>query len=218
MIRVLVADDEPMVRRGVHSVLATTPDLEVVAEAADGRQAVDLAHRHRPDVAVLDIRMPRMDGVRAAAEIRRTVPATGVVMLTTFGEDDNILRALGDGAAGFLVKSGEPEELIAGVRAVAGGAAYLSPTIAARVVHHLTAGGAGGAAARRRVAALTPREREVLAFLAAGSTNGQIARRLGVVEGTVKAHVSAVLAQLGVGNRAAAAVVAYEAGLGPPPE
>ena len=215
MIRVLVADDEPMVRRGVDAVLTMTQDIGVVAEAADGRQAVDLAQRHRPDVAVLDIRMPRVDGLRAAAEIRRTLPATGVVMLTTFGEDDNVLRALGDGAAGFLVKSGEPEELIAGVRAVAGGAAYLSPTVAARVVHHLTAAGTGAAAARRRVAVLTSRERQVLAFLAAGLTNGQIARRLGVVEGTVKAHVSAVLARLGVANRAAAAVLAHEAGLLP---
>ncbi|GAA4490125.1 response regulator transcription factor [Actinoallomurus oryzae] len=223
MIRVLVADDEPMVRRGVRAVLATDGGIEVVAEAADGHRAVELAQRHRPDVAVLDIRMPGVDGLRAAAEIRRTVPATGVVMLTTFGEDDYILRALGDGAAGFLIKSGEPEELIAGVRAVADGAAYLSPKVAARVVAHLAAGGAGAraerrASARRRAEALTPRERQVLAFLGAGLTNAQIARRLHVVEGTVKAHVSSILARLAVDNRAAAAVVAHEAGIVPPPE
>ncbi|MGP3968476.1 response regulator [Streptomyces sp. 6N223] len=226
MIRVLIADDEPMVRRGVRAVLATAPDIGVAAEAADGREAVELARRHRPDVAVLDIRMPGMDGLRAAAEIRRTVPVTGVVVLTTFGEDEYILRALGDGAAGFLIKSGEPEELIVGVRAVAGGAAYLSPTVAARVVAHLAAGGVGAlaerrAAARRRVEALTPRERQVLAFLGAGLTNGQIARRLRVVEGTVKAHVSSILGRLAVDNRAAAAVVAHEAGIVPasePPE
>jgi DNA-binding NarL/FixJ family response regulator len=223
VIRVLVADDEPMVRRGVRAVLATDGGIEVVAEAADGHRAVELAQRHRPDVAVLDIRMPGVDGLRAAAEIRRTVPATGVVMLTTFGEDDYILRALGDGAAGFLIKSGEPEELIAGVRAVADGAAYLSPKVAARVVAHLAAGGAGARAerrafARRRAEALTPRERQVLAFLGAGLTNAQIARRLHVVEGTVKAHVSSILARLAVDNRAAAAVVAHEAGIVPPPE
>ncbi len=149
------------------------------------------------------------------------MPATGVIMLTTFGEDDYILQALGGGVAGFLIKSGEPEELIAGVRAVAEGAAYLSPKVAARVVAHLTSSGAGPAsrrgAARERVNGLTAREREVLSFLGSGLSNGQIARRLHVVEGTVKAHVSSVLARLGVDNRAAAAVVAHEAGIVLPP-
>ncbi|MFI1753305.1 response regulator [Streptomyces sp. NPDC020571] len=221
MIRVLIADDEPMVRAGVRSVLATDPDIDVVAEAADGHDAVELVRRHRPAVAVLDIRMPGVNGIDAAAEIRATVPGTGVIMLTTFGEDDYILEALGGGAAGFLTKSGEPEELIASVHAVAEGAAYLSPKIAARVVAHLAATGAGTSAgrrstARRRVAALTAREGEVLALLGGGLSNGQIARRLHVVEGTVKAHVSSILARLGVDNRAAAAVVAHEAGIIPP--
>lgn len=221
MIRVLIADDEPMIRAGVRAVLATAPDIDVVAEAADGHAAVELVRRHRPAVVVLDIRMPGINGIDAAAEIRNTVPTTGVVMLTTFGEDDYILQALGGGAAGFLIKSGEPEELITGVRAVAEGAAYLSPKVAARVVAHLAATGAGTLAGRRsaardRVAALTAREREVLAFLRSGLSNGQIARRLHVVEGTVKAHVSSILARLGVDNRAAAAVVAHEAGIVPP--
>ncbi|MFF3299427.1 response regulator [Streptomyces sp. NPDC002908] len=221
MIRVLIADDEPMIRAGVRAVLATAPDIEVVAEAVDGHDAVELVRRHRPAVAVLDIRMPGLNGIDAAAEIRDVAPAIGVVMLTTFGEDDYILRALGGGAAGFLIKSGDPEELIAGVRAVAEGAAYLSPKVAARVVAHLTATGAGTlagrrSAARERVAALTAREREVLAFLGGGLSNGQIARRLHVVEGTVKAHVSSILARLAVDNRAAAAVVAHEAGIVPP--
>ncbi|MFF7452666.1 response regulator [Kitasatospora sp. NPDC008115] len=218
-----------MVRAGVRAVLATDPGIEIVAETGDGREAVDLVRRHRPDVAVLDIRMPGTDGIAAAAEIRRGAVTTraggptGIVMLTTFGEDDYILRALGGGANGFLIKSGEPEELIAGVRSVADGAAYLSPRVAARVVAHLAASGAGGpadrrAAAQRRVDGLTARERDVLALVAAGLSNGQIARRIGVVEGTVKAHVSNVLARLGVANRAAAAVLAHEAGLtaGPP--
>ncbi|MET9591020.1 response regulator transcription factor [Streptomyces sp. NPDC006516] len=221
MIRVLVADDEPMIRAGVRAVLTTAPDIEVVAEAVDGHDAVELVRRHRPAVAVLDIRMPGLNGIDAAAEIRDVAPATGVVMLTTFGEDDYILRALGGGAAGFLIKSGDPEELIAGVRAVAEGAAYLSPKVAARVVAHLSATGAGTQAGRRsvareRVAALTAREREVLAFLGGGLSNGQIARRLHVVEGTVKAHVSSILSRLAVDNRAAAAVVAHEAGIVPP--
>ncbi|MFG3111460.1 response regulator [Streptomyces tendae] len=221
MIRVLIADDEPMIRAGVRAVLATDPDIDVVAEAADGHDAVELVRRHRPAVAVLDIRMPGVNGIDAAAEIRATVPDTSVIMLTTFGEDDYILEALGGGAAGFLIKSGEPEELVAGVRAVAEGAAYLSPKVAARVVAHLAATGAGAlagrrSAARRRVAELTAREGEVLALLGGGLSNGQIARRLHVVEGTVKAHVSSILARLGVDNRAAAAVVAHEAGIVPP--
>ncbi|MFJ9100934.1 response regulator [Streptomyces sp. NPDC102405] len=221
MIRVLVADDEPMIRAGVRAVLATDPDIEVVAEAVDGHDAVELARRHRPAVAVLDIRMPGLNGIDAAAEIHTTVPTTGVIMLTTFGEDDYILKALGGGAAGFLIKSGEPEELITGVRAVAEGAAYLSPKVAARVIAHLAATGVGTlagrrSAARHRVAALTTREREVLAFVGSGLSNGQIARRLHLVEGTVKAHVSSILARLGVDNRAAAAVVAHEAGIIPP--
>ncbi|MFK0100152.1 response regulator [Streptomyces sp. NPDC091040] len=221
MIRVLIADDEPMIRAGVRAVLATDPGIEVVAEAVDGHDAVELVRRHRPAVAVLDIRMPGINGIDAAAEIHSAVPTTRIVMLTTFGEDDYILQALGGGAAGFLIKSGEPEELIAGVRAVAEGAAYLSPKVAARVVAHLAATGAGTLAGRRsaardRVASLTAREREVLTFLGSGLSNGQIARRLHVVEGTVKAHVSSILARLGVDNRAAAAVVAHEAGIVPP--
>jgi len=221
VIRVLIADDEPMIRAGVRAVLATDADIEVVAEAVDGHDAVELVRRHRPAVAVLDIRMPGINGIEAAAEIHNTVPATSVIMLTTFGEDDYILQALGGGAAGFLIKSGEPEELITGIRAVAEGAAYLSPKVAARVIAHLAATGVGSLAGRRsagrhRVAALTAREREVLTFVGSGLSNGQIARRLHVVEGTVKAHVSSILASLGVDNRAAAAVVAHEAGIIPP--
>lgn len=222
MIRVLIADDEAMIRAGVRAILCTDPGIDIVAEAADGHDAVELVRRHRPQVAVLDIRMPKVSGIEAAAEIHRTVPTTGVIMLTTFGEDDYILQALGGGAAGFLIKSGEPEELITGVRAVADGAAYLSPKVAARVVAHLASSGVGALASRRgaareRVNGLTSREREVLSFLGSGLSNGQIARRLHVVEGTVKAHVSSVLARLGVDNRAAAAVVAHEAGIVPSP-
>ncbi|WP_130513677.1 response regulator transcription factor [Krasilnikovia cinnamomea] len=214
MIRAVVADDEPLVRAGVRAVLASDADIEIVAEADDGRQAIDLVQRHRPQVAVLDIRMPGTDGLCAAAEIRRTMPGTGVLMLTTFGEDDYILRALSGGASGFVLKSGPPEELIAAVKAVAEQAAYLSPRVAARVVAHLasTRAGEDQRVARQRVAALTDRERQVLALLGGGLSNRQIARRLGLVEGTVKAHVSAILAGLGAPNRAAAAVIAHQAG------
>ncbi|AZQ36520.1 response regulator transcription factor [Streptomyces cyaneochromogenes] len=216
MIRVLLADDEAMVRAGVRAILASGGETEVVAEAGDGREAVELTRAHRPDVALLDIRMPRLDGLAAAEEIVRTVPGTAVAMLTTFSEQAYVARALGGGATGFLLKSGDPYELIAGVRAVAAGAAFLSPKVARYVIDSL--GGSGGrlgreAAARARVDGLSPREREVLGLVGAGLSNPEIAARLHLVEGTVKAYVSAVLDRLGVRNRVQAAIVAYEAGL-----
>ncbi|MEU6040402.1 response regulator transcription factor [Actinomadura sp. NPDC047616] len=214
MIRVLLADDEAMIRAGVRAILTADPAIEVVAEAGDGREAIELTRSHRPDVALLDIRMPRLDGLAAAAELRRAAPGTAVVILTTFGEDEYIARALSGGASGFLLKSGDPHELIAGVRAVAGGAAYLSPKVAHRVITEMRGGRmAHGAHARRRVDALTPRERQVLALVGAGLSNAEIASRLHVVEGTVKAYVSTILTRLEVRNRVQAAIVAYEAGL-----
>ncbi|WP_019630292.1 response regulator [Actinomadura atramentaria] len=214
MIRVLLADDEAMIRAGVRAILAADPGVEVVAEAGDGREAVALALAHRPDVALLDVRMPRLDGLAAAAELRRAAPDVGVVMLTTFGEDEYIARALADGASGFLLKSGDPHELLAGVRAVADGAAFLSPKVAHRVITELSGGRLEHAArARRRAAALTPREREVLALLGRGLSNAEIAARLHIVEGTVKAYVSAILTRLDVRNRVQAAIIAYEADL-----
>ncbi|MFD5446585.1 response regulator [Streptomyces sp. NPDC127100] len=216
MIRVLLADDEAMVRAGVRAILASGGESEVVAEAGDGRQAVELARAHRPDVALLDIRMPRLDGLAAAEEIVRTVPGTAVAMLTTFSEQAYVARALAAGATGFLLKSGDPYELMAGVRAVADGAAFLSPKVARYVIEDLGRG--GGRLARRehartRVTRLSPREREVLGLVGAGLSNPEIAARLHLVEGTVKAYVSAVLDRLEVRNRVQAAIVAYEAGL-----
>ncbi|MCE6996581.1 response regulator transcription factor [Saccharothrix sp. S26] len=214
MIRVLLADDEAMVRAGVKAILDTDPGIEVVAEATDGREAVDLARTHQPDVVLLDIRMPRLDGLAAAAELRQTVPGTAVVMLTTFDEDEYVARALGDGANGFLLKAADPRELLIGVRAAADGAAYLSPKIAQRVVADLRDGRLTRYdQARRRVATLTGRERDVLALVGEGLSNHDIARRLTVTEGTVKAHVSAILNRLDVTNRVQAAILAYEAGL-----
>jgi DNA-binding NarL/FixJ family response regulator len=214
VIRVLLADDEAMMRAGVRAILETDPGIEVVAEAGDGREAVELALKHRPDVALLDIRMPRLDGLGAARELRRTAPGTALVMLTTFSEDAYISEALGSGVSGFLLKSGDPHELIAGVRAVTEGAAFLSPVVAHRVITHLGTGGLSRAAeARSTLAPLTAREREVVALVGAGLSNGEIAGRLYVVEATVKAHVSAVLGRLGLKNRVQLAILAYEAGL-----
>jgi DNA-binding NarL/FixJ family response regulator len=213
-ISVLVADDEAMIRAGILAILANDPEMTVVAEADDGDTAIELTRRHRPDVALLDIRMPRLDGLSATAEIRRLAPATGVVVLTTFGEDDYITRAVAAGAAGFLLKSGDPRELTAGIRAVAAGAAYLSPRVAHRVITDLAGAHLGAAAAaRERVAVLTGREREVLILVGGGLSNAEIGRRLFLVEGTVKAYVSTLLSRLGVRNRVQAAIVAYEAGL-----
>ncbi|MFD1537343.1 response regulator [Nonomuraea guangzhouensis] len=214
MIRVLLADDEPMVRAGVRSILATDTGIEVVAEAGDGREAVELALAHRPDVAMLDIRMPRLDGLAAAAELRAVLPDLAVVMLTTFDEREYVARALEVGAGGFLLKAADPRELIIGVRAVAGGAAYLSPRIAHQVIAELNDGRlTRTTTARKRTESLTPREHEVLALIGRGLSNQDIGRELFVSQGTVKAHVSAILLRLEVTNRVQAAIIAYEAGL-----
>ncbi|MFD6973243.1 response regulator [Streptomyces sp. NPDC059979] len=210
----LLADDEAMVRAGVRAILARDPGIEVVAEAADGHEAVDAVRRLRPAVALLDIQMPRLDGIAAAARIHQELPGTAVIMLTTFGEDEFIARALRDGASGFLLKADDPRELLAGVHAVAAGGAYLSPKVAARVIAGLRSGRMAGAAPpRHAVDRLTERENDVLALLGAGLSNTEIGARLHLVESTVKAHVSAILGKLGVRNRVEAAIAAHEAGL-----
>ncbi|MFD4460799.1 response regulator [Nocardia sp. NPDC058480] len=212
-IRVLLADDEPLIRAGVKAILATDSEIDVIAEAGDGREAVELARHHRPDIALLDIRMPRLDGLGAAAELRATLPATAVVLLTTFDEDDYVDAAMTHGVDGFLLKAADPRELLTGVRAVAGGAAYLSPRIAQKVIARSGNAAPVVTAARRRIEALTGRERDVLALVGRGLSNADIGRSLFLAEATVKFHVSAILRRLGVDNRVQAAILAYEAGL-----
>ncbi|MFE3319740.1 response regulator [Nocardia sp. NPDC059195] len=212
-IRVLLADDEPLIRAGVKAILATDSEIDVIAEAGDGREAVELARHHRPDIALLDIRMPRLDGLGAAAELRATLPATSVVLLTTFDEDDYVDAAMTHGVDGFLLKAADPRELLIGVRAVAGGAAYLSPRIAQKVIARSGNAAPVVTAARRRIEALTGRERDVLALVGRGLSNADIGRSLFLAEATVKFHVSAILRRLGVDNRVQAAILAYEAGL-----
>jgi DNA-binding NarL/FixJ family response regulator len=213
MIRVVLADDEPAIRVGVAAILTTDPDIEVVAEAADGREAVDLVRRHRPGIALLDIRMPRLDGLAAAAELAVVAPDVAVVILTTFDEDEYVAQALATGASGFLLKAADPRELILGVRSVAGGGAFLSPRIAQRVITRLGDGMVRSRAAQARLEPVTAREREVLALVGRGLSNHEIARSLSLAEGTVKAHVSAILLRLGLDNRVQAAILAHEAGL-----
>ncbi|WP_411105300.1 response regulator [Streptomyces sp. cmx-4-9] len=203
-----------MVRAGVRAILARDPHIDVVAEAGDGNEALALTRRHRPDVVLLDIQMPGLDGLTAVARLRQDPTPVGVIMLTTFGQDAHITRALEEGADGFLLKADDPRELLNGVRAVGAGGAYLSPRVAGRVIAGMRAHRT--AHPHRSLDRLTQREHDVLAGLATGLSNAEIATRLHLVEGTVKAHVSAVLTKLGARNRVEAAIAAHEAGLTPP--
>ncbi|NBM15882.1 response regulator [Streptomyces sp. GC420] len=196
-------------------ILTSDPEIEVVAEAAHGREAVELARSHTPDVVLLDIQMPVMDGLTALAELGRTAPGVRVLILTTFGERENVLRALSQGGAGFLLKDSAPGELIRAVRAAAAGDAYLSPGATRHVVDQLVTGREveRGEEARRRVAVLSGREREVLALLGEGLSNADAGRRLHMSEATVKTYVSRILAKLECENRVQAALLARDAGL-----
>ncbi|MCX5585695.1 response regulator [Streptomyces erythrochromogenes] len=214
-IRVVIADDEPLIRAGIRMILTSAPDIEVVAEAANGREAVELARSHAPEVMLLDIQMPVMDGLTALVELRRAAPEVRALILTTFGEKENVLRALGQGGAGFLLKDSAPGELIGAVRAAAAGDAYLSPGATRHVVDQLASGKAAarGEEARRQVAELSERERGVLALLGEGLSNADAGRRLHMSEATVKTYVSRILAKLGCENRVQAALLARDAGL-----
>jgi DNA-binding NarL/FixJ family response regulator len=213
VIRTLVVDDQALVRTGFSLILGTEPDIEVVAEAADGREGVELCRRHRPDVVLMDIRMPEIDGIEATRLIRDDPDSCArVLILTTFDLDEHVYEALRAGASGFLLKDTPPDDLIAAVRVLAGGEALLAPSITRRLIEEF----ANGAAALRRVAGLddlTEREVEVLRLMARGMSNVEIAGELYLGETTVKTHVSRVLTKLGVRDRVQAVVAAYESGL-----
>jgi two-component system, NarL family, response regulator LiaR len=212
-IRVLVADDHAVVREGLRTFLELQEGLEVAGEAADGEEAIREAERLRPDVVLMDLVMPRLDGVGAMRELRRRLPGVRVIVLTSYAEDDRLLPAVQAGAAGYLLKTAQPQELARAVRAAHAGGALLDPGVAARLVEALADVPAEGPVPDR----LTPREREVLQLLARGLPNKRIARELGVAEKTVKTHVGHVLAKLGVTDRTQAALHAVRHGLVPPP-
>jgi NarL family two-component system response regulator LiaR len=205
-IRVLVVDDHAVVREGLRTFLELQDGIEVAGEAADGEEAIAVAERLRPDVVLMDLVMPELDGLGAMRALRERVPGARVIVLTSFADDDKLLPALRAGAAGYLLKNAEPQELARAVRAAHAGEALLDPHVAARLVDAL-------AGEKEPLQQLTPREREVLELIGRGFSNKRIALELGLSEKTVKNHVGHVLAKLGVDDRTQAAVVAVRAGL-----
>ncbi|MEE2038199.1 response regulator transcription factor [Nocardiopsis sp. CT-R113] len=215
MIRVLLADDQVLVRAGFRALLDSAPDIEVVAEAGDGEEAVRLARAEGPDVVLMDIRMPGVDGLAAAERILadRDLSATRVVILTTFDLDEYIFEALRAGASGFLVKDTEPRDLLQAVRVVHGGEALLSPGITRRLIADYARRPPGAPEPSVRLNGLTDREREVVALVGGGLSNEEIAARLVVSPATAKTHVSRSMVKLGVRDRAQLVVIAYETAL-----
>jgi DNA-binding NarL/FixJ family response regulator len=211
-IRVLVAEDQQLVRDGIVTMLGVRDDFVVVAQVGDGERAVAEARRTRPDVAMLDIRMPGLDGIEATRRITAELPETRVLVLTTFGSDELVFEALAAGAAGFLLKDVRAEDLLEAVAAVARGEGRLDPSVTAAVVGHFRAHRSTPTGSWD-VSGLTSRETEVLIHLAKGLSNAEIATALGVAPGTVKTHVATVLAKLGVRDRVQAVIAAYESGL-----
>ena len=212
-VRVLVADDHPAFRAGLQLMLADAPDLEVVGLAENGDQAVELAEPLRPDVVVMDLRMPGLDGIGATRRLLELDPAVGVVVLTMFEDDDSVFAAMRAGARGYLLKGAEQDEILRAIRAVAAGEVLLGPSIARRVIEHFSS---GDGSARAAFPALTERERQVLDLIAAGKGNAVIAHELVLSLKTIRNHVSNIFTKLQVSDRAAAIVKARDAGFGAP--
>jgi DNA-binding NarL/FixJ family response regulator len=211
-LRVLVADDQALVRDGFSVILDAQPDITVVGEAGDGAEAVRAAHRLDPDVVLMDIRMPNMDGIEATTRICAETRAK-VLMLTTFDHDEYVYDALRAGASGFLLKDMRRDELVSAVRIVAGGEALLAPTVTRRLIAEVVARGRSAPVEKARLAGLTARETETLRQVARGLSNAEIAAQMYVTEHTVKTHVSNLLTKLGLRDRVQAVVLAYESGL-----
>jgi RNA polymerase sigma factor (sigma-70 family) len=212
-VRLLVVDDDDLMRVGLRGVLSSDDELEVVGEAADGRAAIEQTRRLAPDIVLMDVRMPDLDGISATREILAVSSRVRIVMLTTFEEDDYILGALRAGASGFLLKRTSPEQLIAAIHTIAAGDSLLSPSVTRTVIDRLAQAPALDASARNRLDELTPRERQVLELVAGGLSNSEIAAELVVEESTVKTHVKRILGKLHLRDRVQAVIFAYESGL-----
>jgi DNA-binding NarL/FixJ family response regulator len=215
VIRVLVVDDDALVRAGLTMMLAGTEDIRIVAEAADGAEVGPAVDAYRPDVVLMDIRMPRVDGLTATEELRARADAPEVIVLTTFDADDHVLRALRAGASGFLLKDTPPPEIVRAVRLVAAGEAMLSPAVTRRLLQHVADGGMEARRARAEglLSRLTDREREVAVAIGEGKSNAEISAELYMSVATVKAHVSRLLSKLELNNRVQIALLAHDAGL-----
>ncbi|HEY9456667.1 MAG TPA: response regulator transcription factor [Gaiella sp.] len=213
VIRVLLVDDDALMRAGLASILSSDPTLDVVGEAADGRDAVERVDTLRPDVVLMDVRMPEVDGITATRDVVAASPDTRVVILTTFEDDEYIFGALTAGASGFLLKRTTPESLIEAIKAVAAGDSLLSPSVTRRVIDRMAALPSGEALLDRRLGELTARERDVLEQIARGLSNAEIAGALVIEESTVKTHVKRILLKLGLRDRVQAVIFAYESGL-----
>jgi RNA polymerase sigma factor (sigma-70 family) len=212
-VRVLIVDDDDLMRAGLRAVLSSDETIDVVGEASNGRTAVQRVRELRPDVVLMDVRMPDLDGIAATREAVVASPEAKVVILTTFEQDDYIFGALNAGASGFLLKRTSPEELLAAIHSVAAGDSLLSPSVTRRVIDRMAQHPAAEAAFDERLDELTPREREVLEQVARGLSNGEIAAALVIEESTVKTHVKRILMKLRLRDRVQAVIFAYESGL-----
>ena len=212
MIRVALADDEALIRSGLRMILEAEGDIRVTGEAANGAEAIDVAVESRPDVIVMDLRMPGIDGIQATGRLRERCPQVKVLVVTTFDLDENVFAALRAGAGGFLIKDSAPEYLVEAVRTLAAGEALLTPSVTRRLIEHYAASSVDSDLAGT-IETLTARELDVMRLVARGMTNAEIAAELFLGEGTVKSHITSILAKLDLGNRAQIVVAAYESGL-----
>ncbi|MFL5919858.1 MAG: response regulator [Gaiellaceae bacterium] len=217
-IRVLLVDDDDLMRAGLRTILTSDERVEVVGEAGTGREAVGAVHARQPDVVLMDVRMPDLDGIAATREVLGTAPHVKVVILTTFEQDDYVFGALRAGASGFLLKRTSPEDLLAAVQVVAAGDSLLSPSVTRTVIERMAQQPTPELGAAERLDELTPREREVLELVAGGLSNSEIAARLVIEETTVKTHVRRILMKLRLRDRVQAVIYAYESGLVRPGE